>query len=299
MKHLRILCTPKHEISPYPSLREGKERRIFGKKQRKALWLIVLVLNVSISGAQNDDIKIKGAQGEWSISNITPEQAYDKALVEAKFEALRKAGIDESINAINSLYSTNEGNDYTGISSIELGGEVIDFTIVDKKIEQRKAGGFDALIAKVTIDAVVRKYKKKRDSSFQIQVSGIERAYKEGDHLTFSFTPHNDGYLKIFAFEDDNSGYLLYPSKHEKNKRFQAEVRIKFPVSKEFDYELAKVNPSKATENNLLIFIYTKNDIPFFEEDINYHSVLNWIAKISPDERVEVRNLFQIAKAKK
>ncbi|MDR2087238.1 MAG: DUF4384 domain-containing protein [Dysgonamonadaceae bacterium] len=291
MKQLCILYSPKQEKRLTPSLVKRGRRRF--------LWFVILALNVLISDAQNDDIKIKNARGEWSISNITPEQAYDKALIEAKFEALRMAGIDESINAINSLYSTNEGNDYTGISSIELGGEVIDFTIVDKKIEQKKVGGFDALIAKVTIDAVVRKYKKKRDSAFQIQVSGIERSYKDGDHLTFSFMPHKDGYLKIFAFEDDNTGYVLYPNVHEKNKYFQAGVQIKFPVSKEFDYELAKINPLKATENNLLIFVFTKHDIPFFEEDINYHSVLNWIAKISPDERVEVRNLFQIAKAKK
>jgi hypothetical protein len=267
--------------------------------KKKTVLGFILALHVLLSGAQNDDIKIKGAQGEWSISNITPEQAYDKALIEAKFEALRKAGIDESINAINSLYSTNEGNDYTGISSIELGGEVIDFTIVDKKIEQKRAGKLDALIAKVTIDAVVRKYKKKRDSSFQIKVSGIERSYKDGDYLTFSFTPHKNGYLKIFAFEDNNEGYLLYPNTYEKKQSFQSGELVKFPVSKEFNYELAKINPSKATENNLLIFVYTKNDIPFFEEDINYHSVLNWIAKISPDERVEVRNLFQITKTQK
>jgi hypothetical protein len=256
---------------------------------------VILILNLSVSIAQNTDIKVKNAKGEWSISNITPEQAYDKALVEAKFEALRMAGIDESINAINSLFSTDKGSDYTGISSIELGGEVVDFTIVDRKIEQQRTGSTDILTATVTIDAVVRKYKKKRDTSFQIRVNGIESSYKEGDQLTFSFTPHKEGYLKIFAFEDDYNGYVLYPNEYEKNERFQAGIVVRFPVSKEFVYELTKVS-SKAAENNFLIFVYTKNDIPFFESDVNYHSVLNWIAKISPDERVENRNLFQITK---
>jgi hypothetical protein len=267
--------------------------------KKKGILVIVLLINAFISWAQKDDIKIKGARGEWSISNITPEQAYDKALIEAKFEALRMAGIDESINAINSLYSTNEGSEYMGISSIELGGEVVDFTIVEKKIVQENHAGYDALIAKITINAVVRKYNKKRDSSFQIKVEGVERSYKEGAHLTFSFTPHKDGYLKIFAFEDDNSGYILYPNEYEKNEHFKAGIPVRFPVAKEFDYELTKIDNSKATENNLLIFVYTKNDVPFFEENINYHSVLNWIAKISPDERVEIRNLFQITKTKK
>jgi hypothetical protein len=264
---------------------------------KKIGLLFILALSPFISGAQSDDIKITGARGEWSISNITPEQAYDKALVEAKFEALRMAGIDESMNAINSLYLRDGENEYTEINSIELGGEVIDFTIVDKKIEQRRADNLDALIAKVTINAVVRKYKKKRDASFQIRISGIEHAYKDGDHLVFSVNPHKEGYLKIFSFEDDNSGYLLYPNPYEKNERFQAGVQVKFPISKEFDYKLIKINPAKVSENNLLIFIYTKNDVPFFEEDVNYHSVLNWMAKISPDERIEVRNLLQITKA--
>jgi hypothetical protein len=252
-----------------------------------------------MSLAQNKDIKIKGAKGEWSISNITPEQAYEKALIEAKFEALRQAGIDESINAINSLYSTSEGNDYTGISNIELGGEVIDFTVVDKKIEQEKGSKSDKLIAKVTINAVVRKYDKKRDSSFQIKIENLENSYKDGGSLTFSFTPHKAGYLKIFVFEDDKSGSVLYPNEYEKNILFEGGKKVKFPISREMDYSLAKIDNTKEVENNLLIFVYTKNDVPFYEKDINYHSVLNWIAKISPDERVEVRNLFQITKVNK
>ncbi|MDR2058264.1 MAG: DUF4384 domain-containing protein [Dysgonamonadaceae bacterium] len=298
MKHLCISHTQEYE-NEYSFTRQLVYSLTHLCMKKKGIGLVVLLLGVFISNAQNDDIKIKEAKGEWVISNITPEQAYDKALVEAKFEALRIAGIDESINTINSLYSTNEGNDYTGISNIELGGEVIDFTVVEKKIVQEHHAGFEVLIAKVTINAVIRKYKKKRDSSFQIKVEGIERSYKDNDLLTFAFTPYKNGYLKIFAFEDDNSGYLLYPNNYEKNERFQAGLQVKFPISKEFDYKLVKINNSKTVENNLLIFVYTKNDVPFFEEEVNFHSVLNWIAKITPDERTEIRNLVQITKTKK
>jgi hypothetical protein len=263
---------------------------------KRGILFVALLSVFLVSKAQNGDIKIKGAKGEWSISNITPEQAYDKALIEAKFDALRLAGIDESINAINSLFSTNEGTDYKGISSIELGGEVIDFTIVEKKIDQEQHSS--ALIAKVTIDAVVRKYTKKRDTSFQVKVESVERSYKEGDRLTFSITPSKDGYLKIFYFEDDNTGSLLYPNEYEQDILFEGKKSVKFPLSKGFDYELAKTDNTKPFENNLLIFIFTKKNIPFYEDDVNYHSVLNWMAKINPDERVEVRNLFQITKTR-
>ncbi|MDR2476038.1 MAG: DUF4384 domain-containing protein [Bacteroidales bacterium] len=252
---------------------------------------VILFFGWLLVGAQ--DIKIDRATGEWSISNISPEQAYERALTEAKFEALRLAGIDESINEINSLYTTQQGQSYTGVSNIELGGEVVDFTILEKKIEQKQAGT-DLLVARVAIKAVVRKYDKKRDPSFLLKVEGIEHAYRNGDKLSFFVTPYGDGFLKIFVFEHNNNGYLLYPNEYEKNRLFQSNTKVKFPLSYGFDYQLEKIDATKISETNLLLFVYTKQDVPFFEKEINFHSVLNWIAKISPDNRVEVRSLYQI-----
>jgi hypothetical protein len=242
------------------------------------------------------DIKIKEAKGEWPVTNITPEQALEKALTEAKFDALRQAGVGESVTSIESMFSTNGDHYYTGAVNLELGGEVVEFNVIDKKIDLVEHDGYESLTAKITINAVVREYKKKRDDSFQVKVEGIEHSYREGDNLTFNVIPYKEGFLKIFFFENDNSGSLLYPNDYEKNRLFEENKKMQFPIAKGFEYILAKLDNKLSVENNLLIFVYTKEDVPFYEENVNVHTVLNWVAKISPDKRTVVRSLIQVVK---
>jgi len=265
--------------------------------KRNGLLSAVFLLAFIPLLAQNNDIRVKEAKGEWTISNITPEQAYEKALTEAKFAALRIAGVEESVNAINSLFTTEKGQEYTDISNVELGGDVIDFTVKERKIEySRSANGQEVLVAKVTIDAIVRKYAKKRDASFLIKVDGVKLLYQEGDKMTFTFTPSKEGYLKIFWFENDQQGFLLYPNANERSRIFDAKKQILFPLTPGFDYRVEKSNSNAPIEKNLLFFVYTKNDIPFFDKEVDYYALLSWLAKISPDERVEFKTIFQISK---
>jgi hypothetical protein len=265
-------------------------------KMKTNILTIFIFLSTLIASANENDIGIKGAKGECFITHISPEQAIERALIEAKFDALRKAGIGEAVNAIGTLISHGGGQDYSEVTNIELGGEVIDFSIIRQDIE--KTTELNMLTAIVEINATVRKYTKPRDPVFVIRTEGVDLKYEEGGNITFSVTPNRDGYLRIFVFED-NTGELFYPNRYEADRLFKAGETVHFPVARNMDYVLHKSDASREFENNLILFVFLKDDIPFLEKNINMHTFLNWLAKISPDRRTEVRKSFHLYQKKK
>ena len=230
--------------------------------------------------------EIKGAEGRWPVVNITPEQARNKAIEEAKKEALRIAGITESIKAADVL-STFEANDrssqlFSSFSSIELHGAVTRYEIVKDEIEKNSIDGL--LYAIVVIDATVKKYTSVADPEFKIDVRGLRtNGYRKGETIVFSVNPNKEGYLKIFLFENTEEAVQLFPNRYETNRRLNAKETLRFPTVVGIDYTAEKSTTDKQ-EHNLLLFVYTKSDIPFYG-DLTAQRVLGRINEIEPSER--------------
>jgi hypothetical protein len=90
----------------------------------------------------------------------------------------------------------------------------------------------------------------------------------------------------------------MYPYADPQNKNlnddpdkvFKKNERIKFPINKNFGNPDTKetgyvLSTDKQTEYNHLIFVYTKQNVPFYKP-INYQNIISWIYAISPDQRV-------------
>src|SRR5271167_4922090 len=77
---------------------------------KKSLALLVIFCAVGISTVLGQHKKkIEGAKGEWVLSNdITPIQARENAINEAKVAALRQAGVPELISESNLMYHTEQ-----------------------------------------------------------------------------------------------------------------------------------------------------------------------------------------------
>ncbi|MDR3226708.1 MAG: DUF4384 domain-containing protein [Prevotellaceae bacterium] len=228
--------------------------------------------------------EIKGVVGRWAIINITPEQAREKAIEEAKKEALRKAGIEETIKASDILSTISSTDKYwqlfSSFSSIELHGAVTDYTIIIDEQEKNSVDG--KLYAVVMIDAKVKRYRTTTDSEFKIEVNGLQsNGYKNGDAINFSVTPNKEGYLKIFLFENTAASFV-FPNKYEQNEKFTAKKAVQFPVAG-IEY-IAEKSTDEPMEHNLLLFVYTKSDIPFYGV-VSYKNILNWVNNIEPNER--------------
>lgn len=229
-------------------------------------------------------VEVRGAEGRWAIANITPERAKGKALAEAKREALRLAGVSERVRATDALSSMSDGSDtwqvFNSFSSIEVGGAVVDYDIVENNIIKEN----EAIYSVVRINAKVKIYKTDIDDEFKLSVSALRRSgYKHGEPIEFSVLPNKSGYLKIFLFEDTENANLVYPNLYEADKLFVEKTPVFFPTNKMIQYTAQKMKRGKI-EHNYLIFVYTKKDIPFAAK-VTYKSVLNWINDIEPSER--------------
>ena len=230
--------------------------------------------------------EIRGVEGRWQLTNITREEAREKAIEEAKKEALRRAGVEERIRATETV-STFEANDlfqqmYNAFSSVEMSGAVISFEVVRDDLERSKIDG--QWYATVTINATVKKYTTTTDPEFKIDVRGLRsNGYRNGEVITFSVIPNKNGFMKIFVFENSRDATLLFPNDFEKNRKLKAKETINFPTVHGIEYYALKTTADRL-EHNLWVFVYTKSDIPYYGA-VTYHHVISWINNIEPSER--------------
>jgi hypothetical protein len=248
------------------------------------------------------------ATGKYFSAELSPRQTRDRAIEEAKRAALNKAGVAESISFTDFNYQFEDNEQFKeifqSISSIETGGEIIVDTILS---ERRYFNDFGNIVIEVEIEASIYRHNAAADPAFRFTVEGIDPVYKDGDLLQFHFTPAQDGYLKIFNITDTEAEtYLLYPYKDPENKSlnddperlFERRQTIQMPVNPAFDhgYYLEVSAPDKTQEFNILMFIFTKQNIPFFGQ-VDFKNMMKWIYSIPPDQRTTAQYGFIIKRS--
>lgn len=258
----------------------------------KSFCVLLLLLCSSLVRGQETK-KLENIKGEWIISNdITPTQARENAVNEAKSEALRKAGASEYITASNILYQADKKTQtkevFESLTTVDVTGEIAEFSVVKEDKRKDELGN---LIYEVWIDATVSIHKTTKDAGFNIDVSGVRESYLSPDKLTFEIKPWKDGFLTVFILSENESG-LLFPNNIEKQEKLEAGKTYKFPKSKALDYEVTSKN---AVEVNYLLLLYTKQEIPFVADQTT-ENILRFIAKINPSEKCLKSYSFLIKK---
>ena len=230
-------------------------------------------------------IDLNNVKGMYTGSNAeTPITVKEKALNNAKINALNKAGIAEDISSYNLLYTQTNNGDYRQIFDSqfqsEIKGAVKSYEIIN---ENRGINEFGNLFIEITINAKVIRYNKNSDPSFTSKIDGILPVYNNKSTLEFSLISSQNFYLTIFYINDDESG-LLYPNSQEESKLFNAEKIYNFPYNSYYDLET-----KKKEEINRLIFVFTKEDYKFITQDFDGYAsrneIFEWIYSISPDRR--------------
>lgn len=248
------------------------------------LFGMFLCISTYLFSADNI-ISVTNVMGECALMHITPEQAKQQALLAAKTEALRRAGVEENIAVTTTLQTAEQQGSvwdvFHSFSAIEVRGGIIDYTITDEQLTEKS----ETPVYKVVINATVKKYVGRPDPTFSFLLSGIlKNGYRNNENITFSIKPAQNGYLKIFMFENEQNATLVFPNDYEPNRQFVGGQSVAFPTNQIIEYTATK--QSQATpEHNYLVFVYTKTDMPFMRE-VNYKNVLNWIYSIEPDLRV-------------
>ena len=134
-----------------------------------------------------------------------------------------------------------------------------------------------------------------------LNISGLKEVYYDNDFIAFSFEPAKDGYLTIFAF-NETSSLVLYPFENEeydylsdtKERLFLKNETVFFPIHEAYEpgYYI-ELNEALTEEMSVLLFVYTKQPVPWIDKQISLESVRSWIYKIPINEReVVYRNVL-------
>lgn len=263
---------------------------------------IALLSSINLLGQKKKTVT---ATGSYMSSDLTPEQTKNKAIEDAKRNALNMAGVSETVTFTDFSYKFDDNQRFNeifqAISCIQTGGEII----VDKILsESKNFNEFGSMVVQVEIEATVYRHKEKADPTFLFSVEGIDEIYQNEDLLKFKFTPTQDGYLKIFNITEDETS-LLYPYRDVQNPQYNDDPdrlfikrqTVQLPLHPAYPegYFLEVDTPGKNQEFNILMFVFTKQNIPFIEKP-TFSNMMNWIYAIPPDERVTAQEGFVIKK---
>jgi len=273
---------------------------------KKTILLFLILALFSSLHVLGQKKKTVTAKGTFISLDLTPEQTRAKAIEDAKRNALVKAGVSETVTFTDFSYKFEDNERFNeifqAISSIQTGGEII----VDEVLNETKTfNDFGNMVVEVEIEATVYRHRQKADPTLLISVEGIDEVYKNEDLLQFHFTPTQDGYLKIFNITEDETS-VLYPYRDTENPQyndktdnlFKAGQTVQLPLHPAYSegYFLEVDTPGKTEEFNILMFVFTKQNIPFIEKP-TFNNIMTWIYAIPPDERIVLQEGFVIKKS--
>lgn len=241
--------------------------------------------------ADNREVKVTGVVGEWmQTPDMTGQQVEDRALLEAKKNALRQAGVPEKVWSVFGMLETETSSTfmeaYSNVSFITINGNV---NVLSQSQEWILKGEGDMKMPfrKVTIDASVRVNDDiDEDPAFAVSVSGISPVYNDSTQLHSTFQVFgSDYFLKVFYF-NDKEAMMVYPhpsSPESYRLQYQRDEIYDFPV-KGAKVTMTKSDQSVDVEHGLMIYVATKNNRPYVGGN-DPESILQWIFGIPADER--------------
>lgn len=231
-------------------------------------------------------VHVKHAQGRWEVSgNITMDEAEERALLEAKKDALSRAGIMENVWSVMGTISTSDGENfaeaYSSVSTLAINGLV---NVLEKTVEDVWDPNMKRVFKVVTIAADVTKNDVAEDLTYKLEVTGIEPVYRTGETFKCSFKIFGSySYMKLFWFTDKEAA-MIYPNDYEGNMIFIPGESYGFPVTNDIDLVMEKSDSSTETEFINIIVLATKQDFPYLG-NMDFQSILSWIYNLPADQR--------------
>jgi len=245
---------------------------------RSICYVIIGGLFLFISALSAETKKVC-VSGNWEIANITPEEARNKAIEEAKIYALQKAGISELLSVVNTGTVSDRLNSFVSSSYSEYSGEIISYKVLKEQILTEGKHIFYM----VDIEASVRIRKNKRDLEFDAYIEGIsETPYKDGEHILFNIRPTKDCYLHMVWFDEKGDGNIVYPNQSEPSQILKADQQTFFPITQ--DYKIKK-ETQEPVESISLVFILTKKDVPYTRK-VTLEDFHHWVLSIPSELRI-------------
>lgn len=257
--------------------------------------LALLLVIVAPLSAQRERTRTVTATGSYVANqNETPAYGRAQALLEAKKQSLREAGVMENVSSTAILVMGGGEDEFREISSelsrIELEGRVRVKEQTDAPPQFPAAG---LIKYSTTIRAEVLEEETDEDMNFQFKLEGIKNTYLNKERMTFAFTPTADCYLRIFFFGKTpaNCAQIFPIDGIFKDVQLKAGVSVQFPpetkpflYDKPFEYTMGIDNERENLEQGVLLIVALKKPYPFID-DVNYENVISWLSRIKRNEK--------------
>lgn len=262
------------------------------KNTLSAFVLVVCVLSLT---AQREITRVVTATGSYVASAYeTPAYGQSQALLAAKKQALREAGVAESVSSTAIFVTGGDSDNFREINSelgrIELEGRVR----VQAQSDLPPVFTNDNLVRySTTIRAEVVVEETEEDLNFQLEVDGFNNTYLSGEKMIFTVKPTSDCYLRVFLFgPQDKSSVQIYPVNGIfKDVKLKAGQTILFPPEQRdflydipFEYTMELNDKNSNIEQDVVLIVALKKPYPFVG-DVNYENVIRWLSRIKRNER--------------
>jgi hypothetical protein len=255
------------------------------------LTIMVTQLTNAQRKTKEEDMKVITATAVGG-EDMTPEQVKQKAINNAKIEALKAAGIAENINSYSDYIRSESDNKmeelFTSDVLSNIRGTVKNIEVLSAKPGFTPEGQMQYT---VTINCTVVKYETETDLTFDAWVEGMKMFYKVGEGLVFKVKPTADCYMRAFVFSPKES-FVLFPNDYEKSFIMNAQTEYSFPTGL-VDYPLDATGAKKEADRLVLVFV--KKDI-YYTGEVDYKGITDWIMSIPPDERAIKSFGFDVVK---
>jgi hypothetical protein len=199
-------------------------------------------------------VKVNQAVGVVTLhGDLSLNRAKEKALQEAKLDALRQAGVGEQISETNMLFqqSTTEKADalFSSLISNQINGEIAGFKLLSDGLKSEA----QPPVYEVVIEAEVKVYEEEETSGIEVELSGIRDQYFDQEALQFSVESNRDGYLHAFIVTESEV-YQIFPNDYEKVHALAGGKAIQFPINTGIDYQLETTKPEAI---HYLVLLFT------------------------------------------
>lgn len=264
----------------------------------RILFMCCFIFSLFALEAQAEKTCMVTVIGSYVASvHETPAFAQAQALLNAKKEALRAAGVMENIATTAVVVLGSEGSEFQELSSelsrIEMEGRVR----VKTQVDEKPSFTDDNLIKySTTIKAEVVVEEAVEDLNFQFKMDGFKNLYLSGEKISFTLTPAMDCYFRIFYFTGKSSeNAQIFPIDGIfKDVQFIGGEPVSFPpedtrflFNAPFDYTM-EINESKDNiEHGVVLIVALKKPYKYVDE-VTYENVIRWLAKIKRNERCEL-----------
>lgn len=262
---------------------------------KRILATIIVVASSLLTASGQAKVVTVRAEGKCEISRfITQEQAEEKALQEAKHQALSKAGVDENVWSVFGMITDSDGQHfkqaYSEMSVLAVGGLV--HLLEDPTYTQQYSKSEKRNYVVCKIHAEVKKGDPV-DKSFQVQVKGIAPVYKNEELLDLEIYTSQDAFVRIFWFNKAEGDQIL-PNEIQQSHFIKKDAKFDFPNHDLYDLVVEKKDKNASTELVNVMVVATKKDYPFYADEVSFETLLNWIYEIPASDRCTYYETFYI-----